>query len=34
MRTAAALLKKGKPWHYCDGERPLKQAIERLVKIK
>jgi bifunctional non-homologous end joining protein LigD len=35
MRTAAALLKKIKPWQeYCGGERPLKQAIERLVKIR
>jgi bifunctional non-homologous end joining protein LigD len=32
MNTAPALLKKSKPWQdYCDGERPLKQAIERLV---
>jgi len=35
MRTAWTLLKKSKPWQdYCDGERPLKQAIERLVKIR
>ena len=35
MRTAWTLLKKNKPWQdYCDGERPLKQAIERLVKIR
>lgn len=34
MRTTSAFLKKSKPWQdYCDGERPLKQAIERLVKI-
>ena len=33
MRTAFALLKKSKPWRdYCDGERPLKQAIEKLVR--
>lgn len=33
MRRAATLLKKSKPWEgYCDGERPLKQAIERLVR--
>jgi bifunctional non-homologous end joining protein LigD len=33
MRTAAALLAKSKPWEeYCDGERPLKRAIEKLVK--
>ena len=35
MRTAWALLKRSKPWQgYCDGERPLKQAIEKLVKGK
>jgi bifunctional non-homologous end joining protein LigD len=35
MRTAWSSLKKSKPWQdYCDGERPLKDAIERLVKIK
>lgn len=35
MRTAFSLLKKNKPWNdYCDGERPLKQAIERLVKAE
>jgi bifunctional non-homologous end joining protein LigD len=34
MRTASASLKKSKPWQdYCDGERPLKNAIEQLVKI-
>ena len=33
MRTAPALLAKNKPWEeYCDGERPLKRAIEKLVK--
>jgi bifunctional non-homologous end joining protein LigD len=33
MRTASAFLKKSKPWQdYCDGERPLKRAIEALVK--
>jgi bifunctional non-homologous end joining protein LigD len=35
MRTASAFLAKSKPWQgYCDGERPLKQAIEKLVKIR
>jgi bifunctional non-homologous end joining protein LigD len=35
IRTASAFLKKSKPWDdYCDGERPLKQAIEKLVKLK
>jgi hypothetical protein len=35
MRTAWASLKKSEPWQdYCDGERPLKNAIERLVKIR
>jgi bifunctional non-homologous end joining protein LigD len=35
MRTAAASLRKSKPWQgYRDGERPLKQAIERLVKSR
>jgi bifunctional non-homologous end joining protein LigD len=35
MRTAWDALKKSKPWQdYCDGERPLKNAIQRLVKIK
>jgi bifunctional non-homologous end joining protein LigD len=35
MRTAWALLRKAKPWpDYCDGERPLKQAIEKLVNIR
>jgi bifunctional non-homologous end joining protein LigD len=33
MATAFAFLKKNKPWvDYCDGERPLKAAIERLVR--
>jgi bifunctional non-homologous end joining protein LigD len=33
MRTVGALLKKSKPWRdYCDGERPLKHAIEKLVR--
>ena len=33
MRTAPALLAKSNPWEeYCDGERPLKRAIEKLVK--
>jgi bifunctional non-homologous end joining protein LigD len=35
MRTAWTLLRKAKPWQdYCDGERPLKQAIEKLVKVR
>jgi bifunctional non-homologous end joining protein LigD len=35
MRTAPALLKISKPWQdYCAGERPLKQAIERIVKTR
>jgi bifunctional non-homologous end joining protein LigD len=35
MRTASALLKTSKPWEdYCDAERPLKQAIESLVKVR
>jgi bifunctional non-homologous end joining protein LigD len=35
MNSASAFLRKSKPWQdYCDGERPLKQAIERLVKIR
>jgi bifunctional non-homologous end joining protein LigD len=33
MRTAPALLAKSKPWaEYCDGERALRRAIEKLVK--
>jgi bifunctional non-homologous end joining protein LigD len=32
MRTAPALLRKSKPWQdYCEGERDLKEAIEKLV---
>jgi len=35
MRTAPALLRKRKPWQdYCDGERDLKGAIEKLAKSK
>ena len=35
MRTAPALLNKSKPWQgYCDGERDLKEAIEKLVNSK
>jgi len=35
IRTAWGSLKKSKPWQdYCDGERPLKDVIERLLKIK
>jgi len=34
IRTASALLQKAKPWRdYRDGERALKHAIEKLVKI-
>jgi hypothetical protein len=33
IRTAWGSLKESKPWQdYCGGERPLKQAIEKLVK--
>jgi bifunctional non-homologous end joining protein LigD len=33
IRTAPALLKRSKPWQdYCDGERDLKSAIEKLVR--
>jgi bifunctional non-homologous end joining protein LigD len=32
MRTAPALLRKSRPWQdYCEGERDLKEAIEKLV---
>jgi bifunctional non-homologous end joining protein LigD len=35
MRTAPDLLRKSKPWQdYCDAERPLKDAIEKLAKSK
>jgi bifunctional non-homologous end joining protein LigD len=35
MRTAPARLKRSKPWQdYCDGERDLKGAIEKLVRPK
>jgi len=35
MSTAFSMLKKSKPWDdYCDGERPLKEAIERLVRTQ
>ncbi len=35
MRTAFGLLKKAKPWNgYCEGERPLKQALEKLLNSK
>jgi bifunctional non-homologous end joining protein LigD len=34
MGTAPALLKKSKPWRdYCEAERPLKNAIEKLAKL-
>ena len=33
IRTAPALLKRNKPWEdWCDSERPLKHAMERLAK--
>jgi len=33
MNTVPAALAKSKPWQdYCDGERSLKNAIEKLVK--
>ena len=32
MKTAPAILTKGKPWRdYCDAERSLKSAIRKLV---
>jgi bifunctional non-homologous end joining protein LigD len=35
MRTAPALLRKSKPWQdYCDSERDLKEAIEKLTRSK
>ena len=35
IRTVPALLAKTSAWHdYCDGERPLEQAIKRLEKAK
>jgi bifunctional non-homologous end joining protein LigD len=34
IRTAAALIAKSNAWKdYCDSERPLKTAIERLRKV-
>lgn len=34
VRTAAALIARSKAWKdYCDSERPLKPAIERLRKL-
>ena len=34
VRTVPALVKKLKAWEdYCDGERPLAKAIERLGKV-
>jgi bifunctional non-homologous end joining protein LigD len=33
LRTAPALLKRGKPWEdYCEAERPLKDAIAKLKR--
>jgi bifunctional non-homologous end joining protein LigD len=33
MTSAPGLLAKGRPWRdYCDSERPLKEAIRRLVR--
>lgn len=35
LRAAPDLLRKSKPWQdYCDAERPLKGAIEKLAKSK
>ncbi len=35
ISTAPSLLRKSKPWQdYCDGERSLKQAIQKLVKTR
>jgi bifunctional non-homologous end joining protein LigD len=35
VRTAPALLKKGKPWaDYAKSAKPLRAAIERLIKSK
>jgi bifunctional non-homologous end joining protein LigD len=35
IRTAPDLLRKSKPWQdYCDAERPLKGAIEKLGRSK
>lgn len=35
LRTVAALLAKTSAWQdYCEGERPLEQAIKRLGKVK
>jgi bifunctional non-homologous end joining protein LigD len=34
VRTVPALIAKSKAWEdYCDGERPLRNAIERLGKV-
>ena len=34
VRTVPALVKKLKAWEdYCDGERPLANAIKRLGKV-
>jgi bifunctional non-homologous end joining protein LigD len=33
LRTAAGLLRRSKAWTgYADGARPLRAAIERLIK--
>ncbi|MDW9389340.1 ATP-dependent DNA ligase, partial [Sinorhizobium meliloti] len=35
VRTVPALLAKTTAWQdYCDGERPLEQAIKRLGKSR
>jgi bifunctional non-homologous end joining protein LigD len=35
IRTVPELLKKGTAWQdYCDGQRPLEQAIKRLAKTR
>ncbi len=35
IRTAAKLIAKSKAWEdYCDSQRPLHKAIERLVRLR
>jgi bifunctional non-homologous end joining protein LigD len=35
IRTAADLLAKSKAWDdYCDNERPLEPAIQKLGRVK
>ena len=34
VRAAPRLLKRLSPWaDYCEGERPLAEAVKRLIKI-